>query len=694
MTISRRARRPVVVTAIVLGAVVALVANTWAGRPLTLSSLLTFAIVGIATGSIYAISASGLVVTYTTSGVFNFAQGAVGMFMAFLYWELRVAQGWPTLLAVAAVVLVVAPVFGMVVERLLIRRIREASLANQLVVTLGLMLALMGVAGLLWPANEARSLPFFFGNDGFQATSDVFVTWHRAIAVAVAALVAVMLRLVLYRTRIGLAMRAVVDDRELAVLNGVRAHRASMLAWALGSSLAALAGIFVAPEVGLVVGSLTLLIIDAFAAAVIGRLRSLPLTFLGGMIIGLLTAFALGYLDLSGRWTNARRAIPTVLLFAGLLALPDTRLRSRLRAVARSPRIPTLPVTARRMVLLVGAVALLAVVLDDVNVNRLTVGLLTSLVMLSLVPLTGWSGNVSLAQMTFVGVGAFAAIEVTEWQGVSSPGLLSLVAASVFAVPFGLLMAAPAVRLSGLYLALSSMAFALLMELLFFPQPEVFAGTAGGSQVTFGRLSVLGYDFTSRRSFLLLVAVCFALIGIGLTALRRSAYGRRLLAMRDSPAGCVTIGMNVTQTKVVVYMLSAAIAGFAGALFAMHSAVISAGSFTMLASIPVLVLAVIGGVATIGGTLVSNLGFAVIQDSAKSAVLRTLELVGPGFAAMILGKRPNGIVPDLAADLRSKGRPRPHALPPTSPSDTEPASPSDTERVRNDATDSVSESTG
>ena len=479
--------------AVFVGVVVAESLNQSAFTSQTITGAVIYALTA---GSIYAIAASGLVVTYTTSGVFNFAQGAIGMIMAFLYWEVRINHGWPAWVALVFVVLIVAPLFGALVDRALMRRLVDAPLVVQLVVTIGLMFFLMGLAATIWDENSiAPPLPEFFADKHGIDIGDVVLTWHRFITIVVAVLVAVFLRLLLYRSRTGVAMRAVVDDRELAALNGVRPGRVSSLAWALGSSLAAIAGILLAPSVGLRVDVLTLFIVDAFAAAIIGRLRSLPWTFFGGLVIGVTQSIALNFLQFGGRWGTATTAIPAVVLFVALLALPEARLEvSRMVPTRRVPKVPGLGRSVSGMAALVLVVVLLAQFggLDTTDLRRLTLALITAVIMLSLVPLTGWAGQISLAQITFVGVGAFAMAEVAgdaqSWLGAGNP--LGLVVAAAAAVPFGVLMALPALRLQGLYLALASMAFAVLAIPLFFEQPEILGtgGTSGDTAVLRNRL--------------------------------------------------------------------------------------------------------------------------------------------------------------------------------------------------------------
>ena len=234
-----------------------------------MTAFLAYTVIGVATGCIYALTASGLVVTYTTSGIFNFAHGAIGMLMAFTYWQLTVKWGWPQWLALIAVLGVIAPALGALIQRTLMRRLYGASISTTLVITLGLLLSCIGVAQIVWDPGQPRSLPEFFTGHSVKVFS-IFVTYHQLTMISVAVLVAVFLRLFLFRTRIGTAMRAVVDDPELASLNGAAPDRVAAASWALGASLAGLAGILLAPLVSLDIILLTLLVINGYAAAMVG----------------------------------------------------------------------------------------------------------------------------------------------------------------------------------------------------------------------------------------------------------------------------------------------------------------------------------------------------------------------------------------------------------------------------------------
>ena len=305
-----------------------------------MTEFFAFTVLGIVTGAIYAVAASGLVVTYTASGIFNFAHGAIGMLMAFTYWELHVHRGLPAWVSLLLVVFVLAPLLGAIIERTLMRNLQGASTATSLVVTVGLMVALIGVAQSIWPPGQAREMPAFFGFGGFNV-GELFVTWHEAITIGAAIAVAVLLRLLLFSTKLGTSMRAVVDDRSLAALTGARPGRIGMFSWAMGASLAAVAGILLAPILQLDALILTLLVVMAYVAAMVGRLKSLPLTFVGAMILGLASPIRSGMSVSKGCSVTCAPRFLTLLLFVVLLLLPEDKLRSARFSTLKVPAVPS-----------------------------------------------------------------------------------------------------------------------------------------------------------------------------------------------------------------------------------------------------------------------------------------------------------------------------------------------------------------
>jgi branched-chain amino acid transport system permease protein len=612
----------------------------WAGAPVNATSLVDLLIFALPLAGIYAMSATGLVVVYTTTGIFNFAQGAIGMFLAYVDWELTVDHGVPQAIAIPLTVLVIAPLIGIGLDRAIMRHLQGKELVVQLLVTVGLMFAFIGLANMIWDQNLSHTLPTLFGESGIHVAG-VVLTYARLLTVVLAIALAIGLRILLFRTRLGVSMRAVVDNRDLASLVGARSSMVSSFSWALGCSLAALAGILLAPDTGMSTsGPLTLLIITSFAAAAVGRIRSLPLTYLGALILALALQWSQSFLAFGGRWATTPQAIPTVMLFVVLLLLPQAPLKfARLNMVRRTERVSTVKDTALGVVVLFVAMAIISLFLSPTNLNRFALAMCTALVAMSLVPLIGWAGQVSLAGLAFAGIGAVA---YSRLGGVHGNGY-AIIVASLVVVPVGALLALPALRLQGLYLALATLSFASLVELVFFLQPFAL----GSQSRPAGRLALFGMHFDGTRTFLLLVTAVFGLVGIAMVALRRGPFGRRLIALRDSEAAASTIGVNVLETKVAVFMLSAAMAGFAGAFLAQYYETINQAQFSMLGGLPLVLALVIGGVGTVAGALfagVFGLGLIILQETWHITLFRAIEFLAPGLAALGIIQNPSGAV--------------------------------------------------
>jgi branched-chain amino acid transport system permease protein len=610
---------------------------------------LGFIVLGVISGSIYAVAASGLVLTYTTTGVFNFAHGAVGMLAGFVYWDLRVQHNVPTPIALVIVIFGFAPLFGIGVERILMRGLRNASVGTTLVVTVGLTVGLIGAVQSIWKPGEARFLEPLFGDRSINLVGRT-VTWDELTFVAVAIAVALSLRVLLFRTRIGVAMRAVVDNPELTGLNGAKPATVARTSWILGSMLASIAGVLVAPKLNLEPIVMTFLVVNAYAAAIVGKLRSLPLTFAGALGLGIVENLAIGYLPEGSFVSRLRPSLPTLFFFAALLLLPEARLRVG-RVVGRStPRVPGLNDSVVRAVgFLVLAIGIAAFA-PATSLPDMTQGLVFAIIMLSLVVLSGYSGQVSLSQLTFVGLGAWAMGSVF-----GGNSILGLVAAAAIAIPVGAAVALPAMRLQGIYLALLTFAFAILADYLIFNDSRIF----GEGNVQVGRLEVFGLSFRSNRAYFVLTAFAFAALGVAVLALRRGRLGRTLAAMRDSPAACATLGLDVRRTKLIVFMVSAAIAGLGGAFIGGLRGTVGTIDFTALNNLPLYLLAVVGGVTTVSGAFIGGALFAllpVVQSRAPD--LAGLVFLGIGATAVSLGRQPNGLAGMLAQRAGDVRRPR------------------------------------
>src|SRR3954471_204482 len=540
-----------------------------------MTTFLTLTVVGIVVGCLYALTSTGLVVTYITSGIFNFAHGAVGMIAAFTYWKLVVDEGWPAILALPFILLVFAPALGALIDLLIMRNLHAASEEVRVIVTVALMLFLLGVGLFFWDPGVPRTLPRYFGADHIRLFS-LNILYHQVIVVIAALLVAVLLRMFLFRTRIGVALRATVDAPDLAAYFGAAPGRVRMLGWAMGSSLAALAGILLAPLVTLDILLLTFLVTYGFAAAIVGRLKSLPLTFAGGIALGLVESYVVGYAP-GGVLSQLRPTIPVIFLYVVLLIFPQSRLRVGRALSRRTTKVPTLRTTLIAAALFVGAAWIAASTLSGTNLFNFGRGLVAALILLSLVLLTGYGGQISLAQWTFVGFGSFAMGKVA-----GGNSLLGVLAAVGLAGAVGVVSALPALRLRGLYLALTTFALAVAASAIFFNNNNVF-GQGGALKV--GRVLVHG-----DSGYILLIAVVFAAAAVGVLAVRRSSFGRRLLAMSDSQVACATLGMSVTWTKVIVFAASAALAGLAGALFGGLRGSVGTNDFVVFNSLAIFLL--------------------------------------------------------------------------------------------------------
>ncbi len=635
---------------------------TWKGAPVTSETFLVTTYIGLFLGALWAMYATGLVVVYTTTGVFNFAQGAIGVFAAFLYWELHVNRDWHSILALFVVVGLFAPALGVVLDILIMRRLRTASLVVQLMVTVAIMVLLLSVVGDIWEADTPRRVPYLFGiNNGIDLGPSQ-LPWHRLIVFVVAIAIAVSMRFLLRRTRIGTAMRAVVDNRELAALNGARPNVVSSTSWALGSMMGALGGILIAPELGLDPATLNNVVIIAFAAAAFGALRNLPLAVVGAMLIGLLRAHTGAWLDFGPDFRFAHLSIAPLLLLFVVIALPQARLE--VGRLAHHLRRHERYTKWWEGLLGCGVVILLAAAFSggwldfggwdpgawgSRELNSANEAMALALIGLSLVPLIGWAGQINFAPLAFAGFGAFVYLKLA---GDTGNGYWILMV-GLLCAPLGAIVALPAARLRGLYLALMTMAFAQAMSLIFFPHPWVMPIIGTGRQ--FPHIDLFGITFDDRRGFFMLMVSVFAIFVYALVLLRRSRYGRRWMAINDSQAAAATLGVPVVWTKVVVYAVSASMAGIAGVFWATVSGnVDSVQGFDLLLGFNIVLLVAAAGVSIpMAGIFLIFIplfkGFGLrLEDAGNVDFLVTLldimTTYGPGLMVLGMVFNPRGAI--------------------------------------------------
>ncbi|MGH9033788.1 MAG: branched-chain amino acid ABC transporter permease, partial [Acidimicrobiia bacterium] len=347
--------------------------------------------------------------------------------------------------------------------------------------------------------------------------------------------------------------------------------------------------------------------------------------------------------------------IPVLMLFIVLLLLPQARIAtSSIAQRFRPVRVPSLSRSLVAGALVVAAAFVVSGMLSNLDVKRVGAGIGIGIIVLSLVPLTGYGGHVSLCQLTFAGVGAVCVYKFGEG---GSP--LGWVLAIVVPAAVGALIALPALRLQGLYLALSTLAFAVFMDKMVFPSENFFyIGTA-----RIDRLDLPGIPLESNRAWFVLLAVAYALLAVIVLAIRRAPFGRQLIATRDSPAACATLGLGLTRTKFLVFSLSAGMAGLGGALWAGLREGVTAQSFTMQAGLVILLLAMIGGIETASGPLLAGLVFAWADVlAADYPALELLPTAGIAVVAIALAFHPDGVFIESGRRLRrlfGRGEPAP-----------------------------------
>jgi len=641
---------------------------------------LTYTIFGLVLGGVYGIAASGLVLTYNTSGIFNFAHGAEAMLGAFVYWEVRWNWHWPAPLALIFVLGIFAPLMGGLLYGGIMRGLRDTAEVTKIIVTVALMLGMLSLSQWVWNPTTARTDDYFFGS---KTTVTIFgskVTAHELIALGVAVAIAVGLRLLFYKTRIGVAMRGAVDDPNLLQLNGHNPELLAAFSWGLGSFMAVLAGVLVTPISGgaLQANALTLLVVDAFAAAMFGRLRSVPRTFVGALVLGLAANYVLAYFPKSWAWTSDFRiSLPMIILFAVLVVLPQDRLRGAAVRTRERAHLPSVRTAVVAGVALVVVVVLLRQLMVDSDVTTLTIGMSFAVIALSLTLLTGYAGEMNLAALSFGAISTMILFHL----GVRGHGLAArttiqgVVLGVVVAAAVGALVALPALRLRGLYLGVATFAFGVfltdmvLMDVdphklpLLHTKFSLFSSGAGIGSLVMPPLKVGPLDLHDGTTFLVTVTIVFALIGIGLIALRNSSYGRRLTAMKDSPAASATLGQSLVKLKLSVFTLSAAIAGLGGVLMATALGSVTSDNFYIFISLGLVMLTVVFGIGYVSGALLGGIaigvGVGIVVSTFNSlaehhaslhglyATFAHIAAVGPALIGIGVGRSPSGSVHDF-----------------------------------------------
>ncbi|MFJ8693458.1 ABC transporter permease subunit [Streptomyces roseolilacinus] len=516
---------------------------------------------GLAVGSAAALTGIGLIVTYRATGVLNLAHGAVAMVCAYVLRHLVVEWGWPLAPAACATLLLVAPGIGLVLYRVVFRPavLPGADPALTLVASIGVFVLLVGGAALVWGGGARADAPVLPGD----------APWAQvAVAVAVACAVGAVTRW----TRLGRELRAVVDDRELAVLGGIAADRVAAVGWAFGSFTAGLTGVLLAPHVRLDPYGMPLLVVEVIAVAVAARMRSLPVAVGAALAIGVAQAQLTRFHP--GGWAgplvqSVGANLFAVALLVAALAWPAVGAGGRdvlPRGTTAGARVPPglWLCVALSLALPLGFAG--ADLRTAVQVPALAV------VLLSLVVVTGRGGQISLGQAAYAGLGALftALLAAGRMPGLPRlPELAALGAAVVLVAPLGLLTGWPAIRRRGLALALVTLAVGVGVSRFVLAQPYATAGLAVERPAGF---------LTDRRFYVLELAVLAGALA-GAAALRRGRTGRALAALRDHEEGAAAAGVPVPALKVLVFVAGAALAALGGGLLGMGVRAFDAAAF-------------------------------------------------------------------------------------------------------------------
>jgi branched-subunit amino acid ABC-type transport system permease component len=613
---------------------------------------------GVPTGCVYGLVAVGLVLTYKTSGVFNFAFGAQAFTSAVVFYVLVHDHGWPLWPSALIAVVAVSLALGLVLDRFIFRLLRTSPPLAKLVTTIGLMVGIPETIKAIFGANTRTGPPSLAIGDGFTIGS--LSLNADGVAVCVATLGTVIVLTVLFRwTPIGLRMRAVVESHRLLELNGVNAERVSTFSWLLSSVLAGMAGVLLAPLYNVVDSNgFILLIVAASAAAVFAGLSSIPLALVGGILLGAIQQLLAHRLPLDSVLArNIRPSLPFILLAVLLLVRPGLRHQQTKDPLSGvDPPPPALAVTYmdprlakinKILFLLFVTTVCVAVmfILPGLWVSYLAEGLALTTIFLSITVLVGIGGQISLCQASFAGLGAFTAGQLaTRWD---FPLYAGIAVGALVAAALGVLIALPCLRLGGLYLALGTLAFALMLQNTLFVESWL-TGSEGGVDVP--RPLIGPIDFADDRAFFFFALAIFGICGFAVVLLRRGTTGQYLAALRGSEVAATAVGINPIRAKVTVFAVSAAIAGAGGALYASYLETARVDDFNAIQGLFWVLLVVTLGSRTVDGALNAGMAFVLLPPLLADIFHVPSDLVSPiqfalfGFGAVTFARHQEGIV--------------------------------------------------
>jgi sulfate-transporting ATPase len=620
----------------------------------------------------YIIFALGIVVIFRASRVLNLAHGAMAMAPAYVYYQL--ATKWHAPVLVALVVGVASGgVLGYGIERLFVRPLRRVSPTAQTVGTVAAFGLIVAIIAKVFGTLAVLPTPVL--PDATIPIGSAVLRGGELGLFFVGLIVAVVLYALFRFTDIGLAMRAAADNRRAASLMGVDPQRTTSMAWILGGSTAAIAGILLAAATNLDPYTLSLQALPGFVTVLIGGLESMLGAIAGGAIVGAVIGLV-PLLPGIGPSPGAPQLMLMLLAFVVMIlrgqrfATSDVRAEG-ISADASSSTTAPRPVGPRRQLwrtdgaVLIACLALVFPVLPGIASNYVgdaDVALVYALVGTSLVLLIGLVGQISLAQASFVGIGAFSTGLIITHLHVPFPANTPLAAAT--AGLLAALLGIVALRVRGLYLAVATLIFAWMCDAYLFQQSWLVG--IGGS--TSFAVPTVGphpgfpfFDFSERKTFYYIALATLVGVVGSITLLRRSKTGRAFFAVRGSEVAAASLGIDVTRYKLLAFAVSGVIAGIAGNLFAANSGAVDTREFTVTVSLFYLSIAVVGGLTSTGGAVAAGVLFAALNELffQVDALSGYLDVVSSGLLIVVLLIYPGGLaaVPGTVRDLARRAAP-------------------------------------
>ena len=615
-----------------------------------MNEVIRFALLGCGIGALYAFASQGLIVIFRGTGVLNFSLGATAIAGVFLQYELQYEHGHNFWFASFFGVLLSATL-GALTHWVVLRPLqrKRASTLVQLVATLGVLITVQAGVVIRY-GSKPRQVPSQLPTDRITLYGDVSINADRLILLGIGIVSAFLLWL-LYRTsQFGIQTEAVSESERSAAAVGISPNRIAVLNWSLGSAIACIGGILVVPVMTLQVTAMTSLVLAALAAALAADFKSFPIATAVGYVLGMGQALIGRFWDQQGVGQSLPFLVIIVMLVARGRSIP---LRDHF--LRKLPSVGNGRMSWDWTVFLCGAVVFLMLTKDTKWIDALTVSLCAAIILLSIVVVTGYAGQLSLAQYAMAGFGAWVAGRLVASYQI--PFLVALVAGVAAAVPLGVLFALPAVRTRGINLAVVTLGLGTAIELMLFNNGD-FTGGVTGTPV--GNPSLFGYEISSIRHperygiFVLAMALLAVIV---VANVRRGRSGRRLIAVRTNERAAAALGINVMAAKLFAFAFASAIAALGGILLAFRLTSVSYQSFTNFTSITYAGLALVGGVGYLLGAFVGAMmataGFnQEVLESTWGDVGGYLQLITGIAILLVVLYNPAGVAAEWATTFR------------------------------------------